>query len=159
MEIPRPSRICSISQRDFRPHEPFFSVLTEENGLYVRTDIAAEYWMGPPEEFFGWWKSTVKHVADNISPQISGEDLQSFFERLVALPGEADTLYILTLLLLRRKLLRYEKEIVDEEGNRILEVYMPHTDRTYPIPVAMPGQKRLEYIQQQIAALTSVSPG
>ena len=157
MEIPRPSRSCSVSHRDFRPEEPFFSVLTNENGSYVRKDIAAEHWTGPPKGFFGWWKSTVKHVADNVSPRVSGEELQNLFERLTALPGEADTLYILTLLLLRRKLLRYEKEIVDDQGNRVLEVYMPCTDMMYQIPAAMPGQERLEDIQQQLAVLTKSS--
>jgi len=155
VEIPRPSRTCFVSHRDFRPNEPFFSILSDENGLFVRKDIAAEHWQGPPENFFGWWKSTVKHVADTVSQQVSGETLQGLFERLTAQTGEADTLYILTLLLLRRKLLRYEKEITDEQGNRLLEVYSLHTDRTYQVPVAMPGHERLESIQQQLAALTN----
>jgi len=156
VDIPRPSRACSVSQRDFHPNEPFFSVLLGENGLFVRKDITAEHWTEPPDEFFGWWKSTVKHVADNTTQQFSSETLQSLFERLTALPGEADTLYVLTLLLLRRKLLRYEKEVADEQGNKLLEVYALHTDMTYQVPVAMPGQERLEAIQQQLAVLTNV---
>ena len=160
MEIPRPSRICSVSRKDFRPNEPFFSVLTRESDLFVRKDIAAEHWTGPPEEFVGWWRSTAKHVANNTSQQVSGETLQSFFERLfeqvtAAPSGDEDTLYILTLLLLRRKLLRFEKEITDDQGNKCLEVYALHTDMTYQIPVAMPGQERLEAIQQQLAMLTN----
>jgi len=154
VEIPRPSRTCSVSRRDFSPNESFFSVLIGENGLFVRKDIAAEHWSGPPEEFFGWWKSTAKHVADHTSQQVSGETLQCLFERLTAQPGEADTLYILTLLLLRRKLLRYERDITDELGNRLLEVYALHSDMTYQIPIAMPGHERLEAIQQQLAART-----
>jgi hypothetical protein len=122
---------------------------------FIRKDIAAEHWSEPPKEFFGWWKSTVKHVTDNASQQVTGETLQSLFERLTAQSGEADTLYILTLLLLRRKLLRYEKEIADEQGNRLLEVYSPQTNMTYQVPVAMPNHERLEAIQQQLAGLTN----
>jgi len=157
VEVPRPSRTCSVSRRDFRPNEPFFSVLTGESGLFVRKDIAAEHWTGPPEEFVGWWKSTVKHVADSATQQVSGETLQSLFEQLAATQSdEADTLYVLTLLLLRRKLLRHEKEITDEQGNRLLEVSGIHTGVTYHIPVAMPSYERLEAIQQQLAALTTL---
>jgi len=135
-------------------------VLTGENGLFVRKDIATEHWTGPPEEFVGWWKSTVKHIADNATQQVSGETLQSLFEQLVerltaVQTDEADTLYVLTLLLLRRKLLRYEKETADEQGNRLLEVSALHTGVTYHIPVAMPSQERLEIIQQQLATLTN----
>ena len=128
-------------------------MLSGEEGHFARKDVAPEHWSGPPEEFVGWWKSTVKHITDNPSLQTSGETLQEFFERLTAQPGEADTLYILTLLLLRRKLLRYEKETVDDQGNRVLEVYALHTSMTHQIPVAMPGQERLEAIQQQLAGL------
>ena len=156
MEIPRPSRTCSVSRRDFHPNEPFFSVLTGESGLHVRKDIATEHWTGPPEEFFGWWHSTAKHITDSDSQHVSGETLQSLFERLIEQPDEVDTLYILTLLLLRRKLLRYEKESADELGNRLLEVYAPHSDMTYQVLAAMPGQERLEAIQHQLAALKNV---
>ena len=155
MEVPRPSRTCSVSHRDFRPNEPFISVLTGENGLFVRTDIAAEHWSGPPDECVGWWKSSVKHAANNSSERGTGETMQSLFDRLTTQPGEADTLYILTLLLLRRKLLRYEKETTDAQGNRLLEVYALHTDMSYQVPVAMPDHDRLEVIQQQLAGLTN----
>ena len=151
MEIPRPSRICSVSRRDFRPQEPFFSVLSGEEGRFVRQDIAAEHWTGPPDAFAAWWKTTAEHVANDNVPQGTGETLQEFFERLVVQPGEADTLYILTLLLLRQKVLRYEKETIDEQGNRAMEVYAVQTNMTFHIPIAMPGQERLEVIQRQLA--------
>jgi len=152
VEVPRPSRICSISHRDFAPNEPFFSVLADERGLFVRRDIAVEHWSGPPEACFGWWKSTAKHIADNTPQrQVAGETLQSLFERLTSQPGEADMLYILTLLMLRRKMLRYEKETVDGQGNRWIEVYSLHTNLTYQVPTAMPNHDRLEVIQQQLA--------
>ena len=122
-----------------------------ERDQFDRQDIATELWTGPPENCFGWWKSTAKHVADTTSQQVTGESLQSLFEQLTVQPGEADTLYILTLLLLRRKLLRYEKETRDEQGNRMLEVYALHTNMTYLIPVAMPNHERLEEIQRQLA--------
>jgi hypothetical protein len=155
VEIPRPSRTCSVSHREFRADEPFFSVLIRENDLFIRKDIAAEYWSGPPQESFGWWKSTVKHVAEHTPKQVSGETLQGLFERLAAQPGEEDTFYILTLLLLRRKLLRYEKETIDEQGNKWIEVYAFHTNMTYLVPTAMPDHERLTEIQRQLAALTN----
>jgi len=155
VEIPRPSRTCSVSRRDFQADEPFFSVLTRENELFIRKDIAAEHWSGPPHEFFGWWKSTAKHVTEHPPKHVSGETLQSLFERLAAQPGEEDTFYILTLLLLRRKLLRYEKESIDEHGNKWIEVYALHTNMTYRVPAAMPDHERLTEIQRQLTALTN----
>jgi len=131
-------------------------VLNEEDGLFARKDIAAENWSAPPDECFGWWKSTAKHIAESTPQrQVSGETLQSLFERLNSQPGDADLLYVLTLLMLRRKLLRYEKEITDEQENRLIEVYSFHTNLTYQVPAAMPNHERLDVIQQQLAALTN----
>ena len=153
VEVPRPSRSCSVSRREFRLNEPFFSVLQGEDGLFIRKDIAAEHWTGPPENIVGWWKSTVKHVGDGTPQPVSGETLQGLFERLLASSDEPDTLYILTLLLLRRKMLRYEKETQDDQGNRLLEVYSLQANQTHQIPVAMPSQERLEEIQQRLSGL------
>ena len=155
VEVPRPSRSCSVSRREFRLNEPFFSVLLGEDGLFVRKDIAAEHWTGPPENFTGWWKSTVKHVSEGPSQHGSGETFQSLFDRLIVQPSEPDTLYILTLLLLRRKILRYEKETQDAQGNRLLEVHALHSNLMHQIPVAMPSQERLEVIQQQLSGLSN----
>ena len=156
MEIPRPSRTCSVSHRDFQPNEPFFSVLTQDAQAFIRKDMIAEHWSGPPQECVGWWQSTVKHVSEHDSQQAAGETLSALFERFVAQPEEADTLYILTLLLLRRKLLRYEKETVDGQGNKWLEVYALQMDMTYQVPVSMPSHERLEEIQQRITTLTNI---
>ena len=130
-------------------------MLNEDDGSFVRKDIATEHWSVPPETCFGWWKSTAKHIVSSAPQQVASESLQSLFERLIAQSGEADTLYILTLLMLRRKLLRYEKEITNELGNRLIEVYSLHTNVTYQVPVAMPSHERLEVIQQQLAALNN----
>ena len=129
-----------------------------DTSLFVRKDISVEHWQGPPKECFGWWKSTAKHISEHAPQQVSGETLLGLFERLTAQPGEADTLYILTLLLLRRKLLRYEKEITDGQGNRWLEVYVVHSSTMCQIPVEMPGNERLEAIQQQLATQTCANP-
>ena len=130
-------------------------MLIGDNDSYVRKDISAEHWTEPPNEDCIWWKSTAKHITDNAPQHLTEETLQSLFDRLITQNNEADTLYILTLLLLRRKLLRYEKDIIDERGNKLLEVYSLQTNMTYQILVAMPDRERLEAIQQQLAGVPS----
>lgn len=157
MEVPRPSRTCSVSQRDFHPNEPFFSVLTDNDGFFIRNDIAAEHWTEPPKHYVGWWKTTAKHIAERPTQrQCSGETLQDLFEHIHSQQGDADTLYVLTLLMIRRRMLRLENETADEHGNRQLEVYSLNTNLTYQIPVAIPNQERLEAIQQLIDRFSSL---
>ena len=152
VEVPRPSRTCSVSRRELRPNELFYSVVSGDCERYIRKDIAADHWTAPPKDCVGWWKSTVKHIRESDVPE-DAETPQSLFARLLTQPGEPDTLYIVTLLLLRRKQLRYERELTDEQGNRLLEVYSPETNTLYQIPIALPDQDRLEEIQCQLSAL------
>ncbi|MDR0520926.1 MAG: hypothetical protein LBH00_03625 [Planctomycetaceae bacterium] len=157
MDIPRPSRCCSVSHREFLPGETFFSVLTEDGGQFFRQDIAAEHWRQPSQPVFGWWKTAAKQAAADLpSKQTSNELLFRHFEQLVRQQNEADAemLYVLTLLLLRRKWLRYEKETDGGGGNKQIEVYSPQTNLSYQIPAAMPNHDRLEFIQQQLEQIS-----
>ncbi|MDR0705372.1 MAG: hypothetical protein LBF88_10345, partial [Planctomycetaceae bacterium] len=81
MEIPRPSRICSVTNRELQPGETFFSVLIEEKDNVKRLDISVDNWTGPPSEFLGWWKT---RVADNKDKKIQiapNEVLLNLFEQ------------------------------------------------------------------------------
>jgi hypothetical protein len=153
LEIPRPSRICSATNRELQPGEVFFSVLLEEKDGAKRLDFAAENWKGPPPEFLGWWKTRVPNN-NNKKIQIAPNDiLLNLFEQLALQPENADMRYVLALLLIRRRQFRYEREEEDEQGQKKLIVYAIKENVTYEIPVAMPDKKRLEEVQEQLSLL------
>ncbi|MDR0869296.1 MAG: hypothetical protein LBN39_00740, partial [Planctomycetaceae bacterium] len=68
MDVPKPSKYCSVSQREFQLGEPFFSVLIEENRVWRRTDCAAGHWNPPlatlPENWYGWWQTKQPPVTE-----------------------------------------------------------------------------------------------
>ncbi|MDR1963273.1 MAG: hypothetical protein LBQ50_05800 [Planctomycetaceae bacterium] len=153
MEIPRPSRICSATNRELQPGEVFFSVLIEEKDEVKRLDYAAENWKGPPPEFLGWWKTTVPDSNDKKVRIAPNDILLNLFEQLSLQPENADMRYVLALLLIRRRLFRYEREEENEKGQKMLIVYAIKENATYEIPVALPDRKRLEEVQQQLSLL------
>ena len=153
MDIPKASRICSVSQRELSPGEIFFSVLTEEKDVVKRLDIAAENWSAPPPEIIGWGKARVPDANDKKAKLAPNDILLNLFEQLALQPENADMRYILALLLIRRRLFRYEREDETETGQKTLVVYSIKENATYEIAVAMPDRERLDEVQNHLATL------
>lgn len=153
MDIPKPSKTCSVSGRELMPGEAFFSTLVEERNALKRLDFGAENWSGPPETFYGWWKTRVPETGEKKIKLAPNDILLNLFEQIRLDPKHDDMLYVLTLLLIRRRLLRYEREEENEEGRKMLVVYAIKENATYEIPIAMPDRDRLEEVQEQLSRL------
>jgi hypothetical protein len=152
-EIQHTARRCSTTGREFAPGETYYSVLKAEGAEVNRYDYAADAWQGPPDDAVGWWKSQIpdrnakkKHWAPN-------DVLLQFWDELEGQANKQDMRYVLTLLLIRRRVLRLEEERRDEQGNEVLAAYCPRRETNYEIPVVMPEPPRVEEIQQELAAL------
>ncbi|MDR0337702.1 MAG: hypothetical protein LBI18_11485 [Planctomycetaceae bacterium] len=131
----------------------FFSVLIEEKNSLKRLDIAVENWTGPPSEFLGWWKTRVPDNNDKKIQIAPNDVLLNLFEQLSLQTEKAEIRYVLSLLLIRRRQFRYEREIEDEKGQKKLVVYAIKENMTHEIPVAILDQKKLEEVQKQLSLL------
>ncbi|MDR3181437.1 MAG: hypothetical protein LBT89_00715 [Planctomycetaceae bacterium] len=154
MDIPRPAKICSVSQRELLSGEEFYSVLTDDEGLLRRQDIAAEHWATPPEHCLGWWKTKVPENTAKKDNTLSNDSLLQLFDGLSFTNEKNDVRYVLTLLLLRRRLFRLEREETSETGEKIMFVTPLDGGIEYPVTVSMPNQERLEEIQQLLGERT-----
>lgn len=153
MDIPKSSKTCSVSGRELMPGEAFFSTLVEERNALKRLDFGVESWSGPPMEYYGWWKTRVPEAGEKKIKLAPNDILLNLFEQLRLNPKDEDMLYVLTLLLIRRRLLRYEREEENDEGRKMLVVYAIKENATYEIPIAMPDRERLEEVQEQLSQL------
>ncbi|MDR2762900.1 MAG: hypothetical protein LBB88_09885 [Planctomycetaceae bacterium] len=151
MEVPKASRNCFVSGRELLSGESFFSILVEENDAYVRKDYAIENWSSPPEKFIAWWKSVVQNSNDKKLKLAPNDVLLDLFNQINTNPGQADLLYVLSLLLIRRRLFRYDREEQDENGQKKMFVYSIKENNSFEILVTMPNSQRLEEIQNQLA--------
>ena len=153
MDIPKPTRICSASGKELQSGDVFFSMLIEETSGLRRYDFAVEHWTPPDSEFLGWWKTRVPEANEKKIKLAPNDILLNLFDRLALQPENADMRYVLALLLIRRRLLRYEREETDETGRKILVVYAIKENTAYEVPVALPDRQRLEEVQNELSQL------
>ena len=147
------SRKCAKTDRPFEPGEEFFSVLLPEGSNVVRYDYAAEAWEGPPENSIGWWQSQVPdHRANKVS-WAPNEVMLHYFEQLDGNEEKQDVRYVLALLMVRRRILRWEENEPAEVDPEKLELFCPLNENTYEVGVADPSPARAAAIQEELAEL------
>ena len=152
-EVQRCTRHCATSKRALEPGEEFYTVLLSEGAEVVRYDYCQDAWDGPPEQCLGWWKSRMPRPDQrrlNWAPNDVMLDLLVRYEDQVE---NQDMRYVLALLLIRRRVVRWEETEQDSSGNEQMVLYCPKSEVTYRVQAVTPNEQRTEEIQQELAKL------
>lgn len=111
--ISKPTGTCAASGRALAVGEEFVATLLERDASYVREDYSVAAWeegSRPSGAIVGVWRSVV--VADDARKRrlIAGDELMDLFEQLAETEdaGRLAFRYVLTLILIRKKLVMYE---------------------------------------------------
>lgn len=151
-ELAACSRRCAASDAPLAPGQSYYSVVLPENGQLVRRDFAAEAWQGPPEGAVAWWKATAPQAV--TAPRLAPEDmLLQLFERLAGSPEERELRYLLGLLLLRKRLLRFVEARHDPDGAEWWGMEALRTETQYELLVAAPAPELAAELQQRLLDL------
>lgn len=152
-EVQSFTRRCTATGREFTPGEWYYSVLVAEGADLKRHDYSMDAWQGPPPEAIGYWKSQVPDKTTRRKHWAPNDVILQFFDELAQQPDKQDMRYVLTLLLIRRRVFRLEETERDPQGKEVLTVYCPRRDATYSVPTVVPEQTRIDEIQRQLTAL------
>jgi len=118
-EVSRTTGRCSVSGRAFAEGEEFHSIVIETPAGLERRDIAEECWSGPPPEALCCFKTRLARKEKPARKVFVDDDvLVNFFLRLGdhTDPSKLRFRFVLSLILLRKRLLRYERTLRDGES-------------------------------------------
>jgi hypothetical protein len=116
-QIQPSTRRCALTGRELRPGEKVFTALLEDGGKFLRQDYSSEAWQGPPPGAFSFWCGRVPARDEARKPRIDDELLLDCFQRLEgqADPNRVSFRYVVALLLMRRKRLKFDEARKDGE--------------------------------------------
>ena len=163
-EAPRASRFCSATGRPFQPGDKMRSVLYEEDGVIKRVDLCAEAWRNytRPETAVAWWTSRVAESEERKKILTPNDALVALFESLVFKPDQEDLRYALALLLVRRRVFRFEFENkpkdAEKSGRDSIFVYSSRNDACYAVPVVRMDEAQIADVQKRLVALLDSPP-
>ncbi len=117
---------------------------------FVRRDFCVAAWQGPPPACVAWWRSRIPSKDDN-QPRLAPTDVMlNLFEALEDRPQELEFRYLLGLLLLRRKVVRYEESRKDDQGREVIALHCQKRLKEYELLVANPPADQALKLQQQM---------
>lgn len=112
-EIDRPTGVCAMSGRTLEPGDDYIATLTEEGEALTRLDIALDAWEAGqrPEQMFSYWKATVPEPNTKRKMFVDDAVLMNLLDRLADAeqPQRIAFRFVLMLILMRKKLLRYDR--------------------------------------------------
>lgn len=148
-QIKKTSRHCHATERDLKPGELFFSDLVQEEDALIRRDFCEEAWQGPDEHSIGWWKAKIPEIEGGRVYWAPRDVLLAYFDSLIEKPDYQPTVYVMALLLVRKRILQLVDSETNEEGE-FLELKFSKENRTYKIPVVELSNEQVTNIQQDL---------
>lgn len=155
-EVQRCTRRCAKTDRELQPGEEFYSVLVADGGEIERQDFSLDGWEGPPEHAIGCWKSKMPDATAKKANWAPNDVMLDYFQQLQDQQEKQDVRYVLTLLMVRRRILRLEDSETDDDGGEVLVVFCPRNEVEYRVPVQSPSRERANEIQDELAKLLCV---
>ncbi len=149
-DFKRFNRRCSKTDQEFKAGDVYYSVLIEENEQFVRLDISAAAWDGPPAAAIGWWRCQVAARNPNRVYWAPTAVLLDYFSKLSESLDKAELYYLMALVLLRKKLLQMvESRTVDSSPGELV-VHSLRGKRDFTVPVCEPAPERLRQLQEEL---------
>jgi hypothetical protein len=145
------TRRCAVTGRELRPGEKVYTVLLDRAGKFVRQDYGGEVWQGPPADAYGFWVGKVHSPEGPRRPPIDDELLLDCFRRLEGQrdPKRVQFRYIVGLLLLRRKRLKFE-EARTEAGQEVMKVRCTKSREVFEVVNPGLGETEMETVQEKV---------
>jgi hypothetical protein len=152
-EVQRCTRRCATTDRPLEPGEVFYSVLVSEGAEVIRRDFSEAAWNGPPPGALGWWKSQMPG-SEAVKPRLApNQILLELFLQWHDDASKRDVRYVLTLLMIRRRVLRLEMTEPAADGLPEMVLFCPRMGETFRVPVAEPEGERVQEIQAELGEL------
>jgi len=122
-EVQGPTRTCAATGKDLTVGERFYGVLLDEAGKFVRRDFSVGAWGGPPPNAIAYWSGRIPASDRPVKPTINDALLLDWFDHLSAAtedPNRLNFRYVVALLLMRRKRLKFEDSRRNTDGVDVL---------------------------------------
>jgi hypothetical protein len=150
-DIAAPSRTCAASGRELAPGQRIVSLLVEDAGGWLRRDYAAEAWPGPPGACVAYWQGVVPDAGRPRKPVINDDLLLDLFRHLAESPDEQRMRfrYVVTLLLMRRKRLKFE-DVKKTPGGDVLIVRDAKAGTRHEVPDPRLSDDAIAAVQDEV---------
>ncbi len=154
-QIKRSGRRCHATGRDLQPGEEFVSELVPgpegSAADFARHDYCQEAWSGPADDSIGWWRCRIPVLDTGRVYSAPADVLREYFSRLLESPEHASLVYVMAMLLVRKRLMRLDGQETDEQGRSWLVVRDSSSKQEFRVAIVDLTAEQQRVIQQEFA--------
>ena len=156
--IERTAGVCAKCGRTLQEKEEFFAVLTEAGESFAREDWCLGCWESPGRgeiaNLFGVWRSRMPVRQTKRKLFVDDAMLVNFFQRLEGAqePARVNFRFVLALVLMRKRLLVYERTIRENGAERWV-VRRRGSDELHEVPDPKLDETRIGEISDQLGEI------
>lgn len=145
------TRVCATTGRPLLPGEKFRSMLLDDAGQFVRKDYSADAWPGAPDNAIASWAGTVPEIHQKRRLTFDADLLMECFGRLAEEtdPEKVRFRYVIALLLLRRKQLRFE-DVRRDGDQEYLQLKCPKTGNAFEVVDPHLSEADIAKVQEEV---------
>ena len=155
-EVVKSTGVCAATGRELAEGEEYYAVLFEEGDSFRRVDYTLESWTEPPAGAYCYFKTRIPVHQEKQKQSLLIDDamLISFFCRLAeeTEPVRLQFRFVLALILMRKRLLRYEQTVPDA-GREYWQMRLTREKSLHRVlnPQLTDGQ--IEGVSQQLGSI------
>ena len=145
---------CVVTGRSLEEGEEFYTVLFEEGESFRRVDYSLDAWEGTPDGSYCHFKSRIPIRKKRKKLLVDNEVLVNFFVRLAdeTEPVRAQFRFVLALILMRKRLLRYEGSAV-EDGVETWAFLLTHDQTRHRVINPRLSDDQIEGVSKELSAI------
>ena len=157
--VSKTAGVCCGCGRELSPGEAFVATLSEGEEELHREDFCPPCWQKVAEErqsqTLGVWHSRIPAPEEKKKLFVDDEMLVQFFERLDGSEEAAkiNFRFVLTLVLMRKKLLIYERGEKNEDGQDAWTMRLKGTDRTFRVIDPHMDEEKIAQVSGQLSSI------
>lgn len=146
------TRACAATGRPLAPGERYYGVLADEDGKFVRRDYAADAWNGPPTNAAAHWAGRIPATDGPRKPTFNDGVLLDCFDHLAGSPdpNRRNFRYVVALLLMRRKRLKFEDVRRAADGACTLVVRDARSGSRHEVPDPRLTEAEIDAVQAEV---------
>ncbi|MGB0715620.1 MAG: hypothetical protein ACPGXK_07075, partial [Phycisphaerae bacterium] len=148
-----------VSGRTIEEGEAFYTVLIEDGESFQRLDYSEGSWEGPPEGAYCFFRTHMPHKEKRKRTLVDDMMLRAFFERLKdeTDPVRVQFRFVLALILMRKRLLRYEGMERKEQEFWIMR--FAGEDKRHQVVNPSLSEAEIESVSKQLSVIMHADMG
>lgn len=150
---------CNSCQNQMQVTQEYVATVRETDEDFAREDYCLDCWQAGPKDaqadIVGVWRATIEPKEQTKKLFVDDELLINFFQRLSGAhePAKVNFRFVLALVLMRKKLLVYDRMLRKEDGTEVWAMHFKGSDEVHEVVDPKMDEEKIVQVSQHLGQI------